>query len=243
MSDNLSSLWCKFVLNEGIMPAPLARIIKSITNSNNTKLLALLLQKRESFSDSHYHELTEMAKWAFLNDSELNNWLVSIDNILSTIIIFSDSDSNTKDILTGAFTSFIKSCPLVSENIKNSYTGLSTVFNTTRPDFHKYSSRNYTKSASTFKKDTFIEYLDKYAPKHYSKSTARSYTTSVNLGINFVGRDLWEIDDPQELKKILDNLNLRDDFQKKNADTHNSLSNGLWRYLEFLEYNNLKTKV
>ncbi len=244
MSDNLSNLWCKFILSEGVMPASLSRIIKKNNeNPTNTKLLAQLLQKRESFSDPLYPELSEVAKRAFLNDDELNNWLVSMDSILDIIIAFSDSDKNTQDILTGAFMSFIKSCPLVSESVKNSYTGQSTIFNATRPVFHKYSSKNYTKSATNLKKDNFIEYLDKYAPKHYSKSTARSYTTSVNLGINFVGKDLWEIDDPQELKNILDDLNMRDDFQKKNADTHNGLGNGLWRYLEFLEYNNLKIKV
>ena len=100
MSDNLSNLWCKFILSEGVMPASLSRIIKKNNeNQTNTKLLAQLLQKRESFSDPLYPELSEVAKRAFLNDDELNNWLVSMDGILDIIIAFSDSDKNTQDIL------------------------------------------------------------------------------------------------------------------------------------------------
>lgn len=237
MFGNSSNLWCKFVLDEGIMPASLARLIKRNGRlSSNPGLLAKLLKTRESFSDANYPELAELAKRAFLNDEELNAWLISMDSILDIIIAFSDSDANTQDILNGAFMSFIKSCPLVSEQIKEPYAHTSFISNPAPQIFHKYSSKNYNKSATNIKKDDFIKYLDKYAPKHYSKSTARSYTTSVNLGTVFAGRDLWEIDDPQELKQILDGLNRRNDFQTKNTDTHNSLGNGLWRYLEFLEY-------
>ena len=233
----LSSNWCRFVLNEGVMPASLARLIKhDETNLKNTKLLAQILQQRESFTNNEYIEITNIAKTAFLNDNELINWLISMDSILTIIITFADADNNTKDILNGALTSFIKSCPLVSEQVKNSYISLPFSSVSLNSPAQKYSSRNYSKSVLDAKKEDFVEYLDKFAPKHYSTSTASSYKTSVNLGLIYAGRNLWEIDNPQELKSILDELNTRDDFKEKNKNTNNSLSNGLWRYLEFLEY-------
>ena len=240
----LADNWCRFVLNEGIMPASLVRFFKqSDTTRANTKLLAQILKTRENFSDSLYPELTALAKRSFLSDEELNNWLSSMDSILTIIITFADGDNNTQDILNGALTSFIKSCPLVADDIKNPYMNTPIPSTTVTRQARTYRRANYDNPTLAAKKDAFINYL---MNKGYSAPTCNSYKTSVNLGKDYAEKDLWEIENPKEIKDILYKLmdgvptteeerKLRKAFEGKNLDTHNALSNGLKRYYEFLE--------
>ena len=236
--------WCRFVLNEGIIPASLARFFKqNDANRVNAKLLAQILKARESFSNVLYPELTALTKRAFLSDEELCNWLASVDSILTIIISFAEGDNNTKDILDGAFTSFIKSCPLVSESVKESYIKVSIPSAPVVVQTRKYRRDCNDNPLIAAKKKAFGEYLESH---EFSSSTANSYRTSVNLGEDFVGKDLWEIDDPEEMNEILNKFvygkslteedkALKKDFDDKNDNTHNALSNGLKRYYEFLE--------
>ena len=246
----LADNWCRFVLNEGIIPASLARFFKqNDANRANAKLLAQILKARESFSDVLYPELTALTKRAFLSDEELCNWLASVDSILTIIVSFAEGDSNTKDILNGAFISFIKSCPLVSESVKDAYIKVSVPSAPVVMQTRKYRRDSNDNPLIAAKKKAFGEYLES---NNYSPPTANSYRTSVNLGSDFLGadfagRNLWEIDDPAEMERIFNKLKndepqteedkkLRQDYKKKDDDTHNALSNGLKRYLEFLRF-------
>ena len=165
-------------------------------------------------------------------------------SILTIIISFAEGDNNTKDILDGAFTSFIKSCPLVSESVKESYIKVSIPSAPVVVQTRKYRRDCNDNPLIAAKKKAFGEYLESH---EFSSSTANSYRTSVNLGEDFVGKDLWEIDDPEEMNEILNKFvygkslteedkALKKDFDDKNDNTHNALSNGLKRYLEFLRF-------
>ena len=119
MTDgNLSNIWCKFVLTESIIPTAVARNLKKDDSlMQNTKLLAQILKERENFNDSQYEDIKEIVAKAFQSDEELCNWLEKIEDILTVIINFADADENKVYILNGAFISFIKSCPLVSNQV------------------------------------------------------------------------------------------------------------------------------
>jgi len=244
MSYILNNSWRKFVLNEGIMPAPLVRLIKNDDEIfNNAKLLAQILKMRESFNDTAHPELSELAQKTFLNDEEINNWLASMDSILDIIINFADGDSATNDVLKGAFISFIKSCPLVSEKNKNTYIETPAIHLSSS----SYRKKSGNQTPAQAKRDSFMEYLDIHAPKHYSGGTRFCYKTAVNLTSGLIKKDLWDIDDPQEMQEVLNRLiyneaqtpeekELQQKFEDKDKATKRSVSCGLQRYYEFLKF-------
>lgn len=239
MSDcNLRNLWCRFVLSEGIIPASLARNLKKDENqTQDVKLLAQILQNREMFSKPSYTELNELVSKAFQNDDELCNWLKKIEKIITVIINFADADENTISILNGAFMSFVKSCPLVSEQVKTSYL---TVFNADSfsPPVKIVNKRDFI---SAIKQNAFVEYLKE---KCNSMATVNSYKSAVNVTSKIIGKNIWLISDYVELQQLIDSLTieqsnetqenkkLRLDFGKKNH--HNALSGGLLKYKDYL---------
>ena len=231
----LADNWCRFVLNEGIMPASLARYFKqSDATYANAKLLAQLLKTRENFHDSFYPEITELTKRAFLNDEELNNWLVSVDSILTIIITFANGDNNTQDVLNGAFTSFIKSCPLVAEGIKANYL---TEKVQVKPTTNNPKIR-YRNNSSSVRINEFIAYLVRVP---YSTNTINSYCTSINISAELASKheltsNLWDIEDAAEMQSIFDKLKSLADYRDRNIKTHNCLSSALQQYIKFLSF-------
>ncbi len=236
----LSATWCRFVLNEGILPAMIARQIKNNDkNRQNIKLIASVLQKRENFKDVSYSEIVSMARTCFHNDPELTAWLSKIDSLLSVIIKFTDMQTDTKfctsDLLDGAYVSFIKSCPLVSEDIKKEY------LNTNEPGWvmtHiRAKNSSYIRKDEHPQKQEFMIYLRSLKDgdrDKYTKNTCNSYKSAINLASKLFEENLWEINDATEVKKRLDKHINTQNFIKADDGTHKSLSNGLRRYIEFL---------
>lgn len=239
---NLCPLWQKFVLNEGIMPAPLVRLIKgNEQNMQDTNLLASVLKMRENYANPEHPDIEDLSKTAFLNDEPLYTWLASVDNILNILIDFSKVKQNADDILNGACTSFIKSCPLVNQQIKDSYLNAP---GTMIPPEDKGIKLVNKEDFITGLKKTFYE---KYLKNKYSTATVNSYKSAINLGCKIFKKNLWVINNPTTIQNLITKASSKDPaptteeeelrklFRQKNSDTHNALYNAMKNYQKFLE--------
>lgn len=226
----INEIWNNFVLNEGIMPTSIARKIKNDASlAQNSSLIASVLKKREIFNDPAYPEIMSLCRTAFQNDRELTTWLYETDDVLSIILNF-HGKPEMEDLLQGAYSSFIKSCPLVSDDIKSRYlfpkTSMSDILNT-----RDYSSR---KKNLNPKIEHFKAYLEKKLLLSFS--TINSYKNAVgNLGSKLFGKDLWSIDGALEVQNLFAKYQNTKEFKKLEENTHKGFSNGLKRYIEFLE--------
>lgn len=235
-NNGLSASWCRFVLNEGILPSMIARQIKNNDkDKQDTKLLASILIKRENFNDTLHSEIVSMARTSFRNDPELTAWLSKTDSLLSVIINFADSQNNDQiymgDLLDGAYSSFIKSCPLVSEEIKNEYLHPGEQIRVITRTRAKNSS--YIRKDDHPKKQEFMAYL---LDNGYSQNTCNSYKSSINTASSmFFNINLWEIDDATTMQKMYDEYTGDPEFIERDNYVHKALSNGLKQYIEFLE--------
>ena len=234
-NNGLRASWCRFVLNEGIIPSMIARRIKNNDkDKQDTKLLASVLIKRENFNDALHPEIASMARASFHNDPELIAWLSKTDSLLSVIINFADLQNNDQiymgDLLDGAYSSFIKSCPLVSEEIKNEYLHPDEQIRVMTRTRAKNSS--YNRKDDHPKKQEFMAYL---LDNGYSQNTCNSYKSSINTVSSFFNTNLWEIDDAAIMQKMFNEYAGNPEFIKRDYDVHKALSNGLRRYIMFLE--------
>ena len=234
-NNGLSASWCRFVLNEGILPSMIARQIKNNDkDKQDTKLLASVLIKRENFNDALHPEIASMARASFRNDPELIAWLSKTDSLLSVIINFADSQSDgqiyMEDLLDGAYSSFIKSCPLVSEEIKNEY--LHSDEQVWVMPRARARNSSYARKDDHPKKREFVVYL---RDNEYSENTCNSYKSAINTVSSFFDTNLWEIDDAATMQKMFNEYVGNPRFTEKDKDVHKALSNGLKQYIEFLE--------
>lgn len=236
-NSGLSASWCRFVLNEGILPSMIARQIKNDDKDRqDAKLLASILIKRENFNDTLHFEIVSMARTSFRNDPELTAWLSKTDSLLSVIINFADSQNNDQiymgDLLDGAYSSFIKSCPLVSEEIKNEYLHPGEQVRVMARTRAKNSS--YIRKDDHPKKQEFMAYL---LDNGYSQNTCNSYKSAINTASSmfFNNSELWNVDDATAVQKMLDEHSHDPEFIDKDRKTNKALSNGLRRYIEFLK--------
>lgn len=233
-NSGLGASWCRFVLNEGILPSMIARQIKNNDKKKqDTKLLASVLIKRENFNDALHPEIASMARTSFRNDPELIAWLSKTDSLLNVIINFADSQNDAQiymgDLLDGAYSSFIKSCPLVSEEIKNEYLHLDEPVQVITRARAKNSS--YVRKDDHPKKREFIVYL---LDNEYSENTCNSYKSAINTASTMFNANLWEIDDAATVQKMFNEYAGNPEFIEKDGRTNKALSNGLRRYIEFL---------
>ena len=234
-NSGLGASWCRFVLNEGIIPSMIVRQIKNNDKDRqDAKLLASILIKRENFNDTLHSEIVSMARTSFRDDPELTAWLSKTDSLLSVIINFADSQNNDQiymgDLLDGAYSSFIKSCPLVSEEIKNEYLHQGEQFRVMARPRAKNSS--YTRKDDHPKKREFIGYL---RDNGYSENTCNSYKSAINTVSSFFDTNLWEIDDAAIMQKMYDEYVGDPKFIDRDNDVHKALSNGLKQYIKSLK--------
>lgn len=234
-NSGLSASWCRFVLNEGIIPSMIVRQIKNDDkNRQDAKLLASVLIKRENFNDTLHPEIVSMARTSFRNDPELTDWLSKTDSLLSVIINFADSQNNDQiymgDLLDGAYSSFIKSCPLVSEEIKNEYLHPGEQVRVMTRTRAKNSS--YIRKDDHPKKREFIAYL---RDNGFSENTCNSYKSAINTVSSFFNTNLWEIDDAATMQKMYDEYTGDPEFIERDNYVHKALSNGLKQYIKSLK--------
>ena len=87
------------------------------------------------------------------------------------------------------------------------------------------------------RKSSFKYYLTQIAQKtngdHYVDNVANSYSSAINTISKYIEQSLWEMNSV-EISKIIESLLKDDEFIKK--DGNKTLSNGIKRYKEFLEY-------
>lgn len=220
-------LWCQFVLNEGIMPAPIVRVLKSSYQKKRLedwkKLASILLDQRGLALDSDADsDIMAVAKEAFKGDLALTNWLDHMKHVLS-VIVSGDADS-FPDMIEGALISFIKACPFVSDEQKQKYL---LPVGMPRPVARRKSSKYNDEQAQQF---------EQFLLQHgYSYGTACSYKSAISYIAKCWCSELWEVTDLEDIQKIKDYLNHNQEYQDADRYKHAALSNGFARYCEFLE--------
>ncbi len=224
--DIIQKKWCDFILNEGIMPTVLIRDFKNcqINPNNLCSLIANVLYFKEQVNLDFLND-KNIIKAAFLADPDLTNWLNSVSDLLYTIYTFASKESAFTNILNEACLSFIKLCPLVSDDRKQLYLA------------NKSSLIPFHNAISDPKSD-FKNYLIECG---YSFNSANSYISAINKisKLTNIERNLWDISDADEMKRFLLDLeantaNLYDEYKLQNIKSGKILSNALKRYIEFL---------
>lgn len=226
--SQITENWCDFVLNEGIMPTNLVRELKNF-NENGTKLCVLIadiLSNQEIAEEPRLRissKKTSVSE-AFNSDPELVKWLNSVTELLYVIKTFVGKGDAFSGMVDEACLSFIKVCPLVSDERKLFYLGADSI--TDLPvltDDQKQAFRNYLKECG------------------YSFNTINSYISAVNIigKLDNVGLDLWSIKNSEQIKQLYNELeanteHLYDEYKRKDAEGRKTLSNALKRYMEFL---------
>lgn len=244
--EYLQKAGCQFVLNEGIMPSAIVRLLKNSTTNgsireNDLLLVASILQDNRNFCSEKHADIASIAKSVFDADVPLTDWLGKTHNILDVIlnnIKEEDSFFNAEDIIRGALICFIKSCPFVGEEKKQEYISKLERKN----DFNLMSYGKRAIKQPEIKK-SFEEYLYLHG---YQPSTVNSYKSAINVIGDFCsqegiviseGASLWEVQNLREFEKIKRQLENNGKFLEKNAAGNSILFNGFKRFGEFLEEN------
>ncbi len=240
MNNTLKNIWCDFVLNEGLMPAPIVRIIKN-NASENTRSdddylnIAEILYLREGYNKREtaiQAAISQIAPSAFVGDFELNVWLEKMSNILKMICMgFSaiGEGVDMEDMVIGAMSSFIKSCPLVNDNNKSKYVNLLNPKSRFAVSSPRVSGSLYSKKG---RKDAFESYL---IEQEYKPATVNVYKSAINIIGDMCGCNLWDCENVEDLEVIYQDK-IQPDFKKFDEEDrrrNRALSNGWKRYLEF----------
>lgn len=228
--SKITENWCNFVLNEGVMPSVLARKLKDFPADNNDLCIVIadILNNREIANvDSLFIPDKEIIKSAFMADPELMNWLETMRELLDIIKTYANKDKIFSNIADEACLSFIKACPLLSDDRKQLYLD-------SKPNSFSYSLTNPDI------KQTFREYLEK---NQYSYNTINSYISGINkVGkLSNIQRNLWEIRDADEMRHLVAHWenntdHLYNEYKEQDALSRKTLSNAVKRYAEFLNY-------
>lgn len=235
----LNNRWCEFVLNEGIMPPSLARLLKSDKdNSHNAALFARILQQRESFTDSQYPEITDKAKTAFLSDEETTKWLKEdVDYLLTSIAKNADSNKDP-DLLNASFSHFINDYPLVKDEDKKKYLLPKNYKNTLEHEIcqkriQNKPWKNYNPGLSTEEVYEFTKFLEN---RNYRSNTIKSYCSIINkLNRELDFHNIWDIEDAEEMTELYEKLKCIPFFIDMNKKSHNILFCSLKLYIKFLD--------
>lgn len=222
--------WCRFVLEEGIMPPVITRKLNAadINLSENAALLADILNKRENFRcpaelSSVLDGIETVMQTAFLSDPELVGWLDKVSILLEVISVYGRTDNaltDMEDVVDGACKSFIKSCYLVTQAQKDRYAA-----------FSRATSLSRSLSDDEHQRQAFAYYLRHESPKKYEPNTINSYISNLNglLKQPEVNVNIWGVDDPQVLRELLQRLYTVGNFQGRYPVA-------LDRYMEFLVF-------
>lgn len=227
--QKLTKIWCKFVLDEGLIPSPIVRVLKNSgpkERFQDYRKIAGILSDRENFGkvkgdylSSSDADIIALATDSFKMDTELIKWLKEIDVILN---IIKNTDPNTmSDLLIGALTSFIKGCPFIGEGKKQAYLLYSGPLARTRAN--KY---NLPQQVAF---EQFLVDQDKY-----SLGTIRAYKSAITHISKYLNRNLWEITNVQEILSVQKQLESDINYKNIDKEKHAALSNGFNKYCEFL---------
>lgn len=251
--------FCDFVLNEGIMPSVLTRIIRSnIMISDDSEYIAQILEKRCDFNPTNPHLTDEtkksiqdyLNKNVFEMDEALMDWLKKVSLLLQLIM--------QPEIYPGiaipnaqkdwAISTLIKSCPLVSENIKDEY--LSDCEQKDKRDAAKERHNMLLTPEQKesmlqrdlkikeqfgehfFKRTRFISFVVSHDRK--TKVTAMAYRSALNTIENKYNINVWAMNTPNEVDEAIEKLEKNEDFCQANAKTHGALIAAMRKYRLFI---------
>lgn len=126
---------------------------------------------------------------------------------------------------------------VIVELVKN-YLGSNQKVNSVQKVDSKVCSDLEWKYTGDRKKD-YRSYLTKIARKsngeHYSENVSQSYSASVSTVGKYLEKDLWEMNFLTISEALADLMN-DEEFIQRDIKSQRSLSNGVKRYKEFLEY-------
>ena len=227
--------FCKFVLNENLMPTQVARTIKlSKKYRNSHSVIANLLLYREN-AGAHVDAdlVNNMDLGGFAYDDALVQWLGTMDGILHTIAddagehLFDNSDMVIASVKT-----FIKNCVLVADDIRDEYlTGPKTA---TR----YYYDTLVVRDIRAQRQKEFEFYL---AQNAYKSTTINAYKSAINtLSKEFKNiinntYGLWGATNLTNLAEMTDKFTQTDAFHELDEKSHKTMSNALKRYTEFMQ--------
>lgn len=109
-------------------------------------------------------------------------------------------------------------------------------------EYLKEEKPSITKEINIFRtsKDEFKNYLTTIATKstgdHYSNNVANSYSVAINNASKYYNENLWAVKSSEQMSELLSKFQKDPEFESRDQKTARSLSNGLKRYLEFLEH-------
>ncbi len=236
MKNTYLKIWSDFVVNEGILPAPIIRKLGNFDNSPT--LIAKILIERENFKtkSSELEDIQNAAQTAFLGDTEMVDWLKEVTPLLQILEIDYNNighNLNLIDAVNGACLSFIKSCYLLPDKVLNNY------INQIETKESKATTAPFDYAKEAAQKEKYSEFL---AAKGYSANTINSYRSAINnIGaLPSVSTNIWAIQTSLDINDLVSELeynknHAHDDYKEKDIKSNKTLSNALKRYCEFVD--------
>ncbi len=244
-----------FVYEQGVLPPDINSVLDDRRYQNfkwDIRQICYILKEQEAYGEKeaesvHSKDRESLFKSEIHNkrgcwrhktyDQDISEWISDCSSLLGSItqqlnIFFHNvnTDVGTKTLIA-AIKEIIDHAPEKME--KNKYLNEIRKYDgdlqAPRPGTsHVQGTCSNTKKALDFK-----NYL---AERGYKPAVQNSYKTAVNTwGSKILEKDLWSIDSPTEMQKRFDVYCNTPQFTDKNVSTHGTLSNGLKRYIEFLE--------
>ena len=233
-----------FVLNEGIMPSVLTRAIRSDADmGQDYQMIAAILDARCAFepSDTNTSEglqniVKHLQDQIFESDPDLTRWLADVSVLLKLIKqdqIYAGIDIPVQQ-KQWAVSAFIKSCPLLTDTVKQQYLTSQPVADDVVPYQQIY--RTYTKNFETCARipDAQAEFVN-YITRHEGKAaiTANAYRSALNSIKKKYNVDFWAMTGISQIDNTINRLMDSDSFMDNNANTHGAWVAAMRKYRAF----------
>ena len=236
-----------FVYEQGVLPPDINSLLNDRRYQDfkwDIRQICYILKEQEAYGEKeaesvHSKDRESLFKSEIHNkkgcwrhktyDQDISEWILACSSLLGSItqqlnIFFHNvnTDLGTKTLIT-AIKEIIDNAPEKME--KNKYLN----------EIRKYygEPKGPKPEPDSTKAQKFIKYLNK---RGYKPSVQSSYKCAVNTwGSKILEKDLWSIDTPTEMQKLFNAYCNTPEFIYKDIATKKTLSNGLKRYIEFLE--------
>lgn len=249
---NFKTNFINFVLNEGIMPSILTRMIRSDEElSQNINFIAGILDARQNFNpsvefaerDSVRNIMQHLKTGIFESDTELSKWLSDVSILLQLIKqdVVASSINIPEEQKQWAVSAFIRSCPLLPDSVKQSYTGMSVEKNdvSLSQDAGVYrrlfgSYLNHCPSQPRIPTDIKSEFYN-FITIHDGKSpvTANAYKSALNTIEKKYNVNFWAITDVPQVDSAMNALMADEIFMQNNDNTHGAFVAAMRKYRAF----------
>lgn len=149
--------------------------------------------------------------------SKKEKFTIEIDKNIYADFCVKCAQKNVNDIIEGLIKNYLKEN---KAEIKEFFSIKNVTTENVKHDFKTYLTQTAVKTTG----------------EHYSENVSKSYSSAINTCSKYCQIDLWGINNSTKVSELFSKIQKEDDFIDHDNKTQRTLSNGVKRYIEFLEY-------